>query len=224
MDTREMHLIRVNTALPSELHDDKTGRTVLSGISKRTVSIPVVRVGRTNIIGDGQGDLKNHGGVDKAIYTYSHDHLPEWMDEVEYGENRDAPFGENLSVSGMLEGDVHIGDQWRWGDAVLEVAQPRWPCFKLGLHSGHRDLPARFIQSERSGWYSRVIVEGDAPTEGVLTLLHRDPGAPTVHEAFQAARGSVPRAQAEAIAASPKLASRWRDMVLARLNTSDTGS
>ena len=214
--TREMHLIRVNTALPSELHDDRTGRVVLSGIAKSTVSAPGVRVGTTNIAGDGQGDLRAHGGVDKAVYAYSHDHLSAWMHEIGYGDGNDAPFGENLSVSNLLEVELCIGDRWSWGDAVLEIAQPRWPCFKLGLHSGHRDLPARLIQTARSGWYCRVVAEGDAPTSGMLTLVHRDPDAPTVQETFRAAKGEVTHERAEAIMVHPRLAARWRDMIAGR--------
>jgi MOSC domain-containing protein YiiM len=210
-------LLAVNTGLPTELRDDRTGRTVRSGIGKRRVTGDVVRVGALNIVGDGQADLENHGGVDKAVYAYSHDHLPAWMAEIGYGDAIDAPFGENLSVAGVDERGVCIGDRWQWGEAVLEVAQPRWPCFKLGLHAGHRDLPALLIERERSGWYSRVIVPGEAPVRGELTLLHRDNGAPTVREAFQAARGLVTPERAAKVAACPGLASRWQMMVARRL-------
>lgn len=211
-----MRLLRVNVGLPAPLTDDRTGRTVMSGIAKRRVEDDVVMVGATNVLGDGQGDLVAHGGVDKAVYSYPHDHLPAWMDEIGYGEGVDAPFGENLSVHGLTEDDVRIGDRWVWGDAVLEIAQPRWPCFKLGLHSGHRDLPALLIASERSGWYARVVQEGAAPVAGELTLLRRDPDAPTVRETFRAARGQLGPERALTIAGYPALASRWSDMIRTR--------
>ena len=211
-----MKLIAVNVGRPAPIHDEKTGRTVLSGIAKRAVRGPSVWVGATNIDGDGQADLQAHGGVDKAVYSYTLDHIPTWMREIGYGEGIDAPFGENLSVRGLLEEDIHIGDRWLWGDAVLEIAQPRWPCFKLGLYSGHRDLPARLIESERSGWYARVVTEGEAPPTGHLTLGWRDPDAPTVRETFQAARGLVAPERAQEIVAHPALASRWRAMLLKR--------
>jgi MOSC domain-containing protein YiiM len=213
-----MRLLAVNIGLPAELRDDRTGRTVLSGIRKRRVTTPGVSVGATNIAGDGQADLESHGGVDKAVYCYSHDHLPAWMTEIGYGEGIDAPFGENLSVTGLIEDEVRIGDRWQWGEAVLEVAQPRWPCFKLGLRSGHRDLPALLIASERSGWYCRVVTEGDAPASGELTLASRDQDAPTVREAFRAAKGLVRPERARMIAAYPALAARWRAMVERRLD------
>lgn len=208
-----MKLLAVNVGLPSPLRDERTGREVLSGIRKAPVAAPEVMVRSLNIDGDGQADLTAHGGVDKAVYCYPHDHLPAWEDELGYGTGSPAPFGENLSVLGVTEDDVRIGDRWRWGEAVLEVAQPRWPCFKLGLHSGHRDLPAWLISTERSGWYCRVVIEGMAPTGGELTLLHRDPEAPTVHETFRAAKGLVTAERVAAIASHPALAGRWRSMI-----------
>lgn len=213
---RTVRLIAVNVGTPVPLTGDRTGKVTLTGIVKHTVLTPVVAVGFTNIAGDRQADLKNHGGPDKAVYCYSHDHLAAWRGEIGYPDERQAPFGENLSLSGTTEDDVHIGDRWQWGGVVLEVAQPRWPCFKLGLHAQRHMLPAELIESERSGWYCRVVVEGEAPTSGTLILLHRDDGAPTVHDAFQAAKGALPRELALQIAQTPTLAQRWRDMILRR--------
>jgi MOSC domain-containing protein YiiM len=216
-----MKLIAVNVAMPAPLTDDSTGRTVMSGIGKRRVATSTVFVGESNIAGDGQGDLIAHGGVDKAFYSYPHDHLPAWAAEIGYGEGRDAPFGENLSVLGVAEDDIHIGDRWRWGDAVLEIAQPRWPCFKLGLHSGHRDLPARLIESERSGWYARVAQTGEAPATGDLVLIHRDPNAPTVRQTFRAFKPGFDPDAALRIAGTPALAARWRGMIRKRYATTE---
>ncbi len=217
-----MKLLSVNVGLPAPLLDDRSGRTVLSGIRKRKVTTATVAVGRTNIVGDGQADLQAHGGVDKAVYVYSHDHLPAWLDEIGYGTGVDAPFGENLSVAGVVEHGIRIGDRWQWGDAVLEVAQPRWPCFKLGLHAGLRKLPALLIESERSGWYCRVVIEGEASVTGDLTLVHRDDDAPSIDEVFRAAKGKVDPERAAAIASHPALAARWREMVDRRYRTSET--
>jgi MOSC domain-containing protein YiiM len=208
-----VRLLAVNVGLPAPLKDERTGREVLSGIRKVAVASPEVTVGRLNISGDGQADLNSHGGVDKAVYCYPHDHLPAWDAEIGYGPGAPAPFGENLSVLGSVEDGVRIGDRWRWGEVVLEVVQPRWPCFKLGLHSGHRDLPSRLIATERSGWYCRVVMEGTAPTTGELMLLQRDPGAPTVRETFRAAKGLVTVERAGQIASHPALAARWRGML-----------
>jgi MOSC domain-containing protein YiiM len=208
-----VRLLSVNVGLPAPLRDDRTGREVLSGIRKTPVVTPEVAVGSLNIAGDGQADLNAHGGVDKAVYCYPHDHLPAWDGEIGYGPGTPAPFGENLSVLGLIEDDVRIGDRWRWGEAVLEIAQPRWPCFKLGLHSGHRKLPALLIATERSGWYCRVVTEGTAPARGDLALVSRDLEAPTVHETFRAAKRLVTPERAGAIASHPALAARWRAMI-----------
>ncbi len=211
-----MQLVAVNVGMPAPLRDDRSGRVVQSGIRKHRVDRDTVLVGATNIDGDGQADLVAHGGVDKAVYTYSLDHIPAWMQEIGYGDGTDAPFGENLSIRGAVEPDVRIGDRWQWGDAILEIAQPRWPCFKLGLRAGHRDLPALLIASERSGWYARVAQPGEAPTTGTLVLVDRDADAPTVRETFQAARGVIDSDRAAAITACPALAARWRDMIAKR--------
>lgn len=211
---RRLQIIAVNVGTPAPMTDARTGRVTMTGIGKQSVSADIVTVGFTNIFGDGQADLKNHGGLDKAVYCYSHDHLAAWRRETGYPHDRESPFGENLSVIGATEDDVHIGDQWQWGDVMLEVAQPRWPCFKLGLHSGLFDLPALLIASERSGWYCRVIVEGHASTvNSCLTLLHRNDDAPTVRDSFQAARGIMSRDAALRVAEASALANRWRDMI-----------
>jgi MOSC domain-containing protein YiiM len=219
----DLPIVAVNVGTPAPLTDSRTGKVTMTGIVKRTVEAASVTVGFTNILGDGQADLQNHGGPDKAVYCYSHDHLAAWRDEIGYPDDRHAPFGENLSVIGATEDDVHIGDRWRWGDVVLEVAQPRWPCFKLGLHCGLQDLPALLIANERSGWYCRVIDEGDAPTiDSCLTFLYRNDDAPTVREAFQAVRGLLPREVVMRIAESAALADRWRNMIQRRYRETES--
>jgi MOSC domain-containing protein YiiM len=217
-----MRLLQVNVGQPAELVDTDHDRTVLSGIGKQRVDEDHVCVGQTNIDGDGQADLKNHGGIDKAVYVYTHDHLDDWQAEIAYGRSRDAPFGENLSISGLTEDDVFIGDRWQWGEVVLEIAQPRWPCSKLGLHSEHRDMPVRLIDSERSGWYCRVLSIGQAATGGTIDVIHNDDLRVSVREAFTSAKGAAHVDRARAIAAHPRLAASWRDMILARYRKTDS--
>lgn len=216
-ETKTLTLIAVNTGTPSPLIDTRTGKETMTGIVKHTVPASTVQVGVTNIWGDQQADLEHHGGADKAVYCYPHDHLPTWREEIGYPDGQPAPFGENLSLLGATEDDIHVGDRWQWGHVVLEVAQPRWPCFKLGLHADLHDLPVRLIESERSGWYYRVMTEGAAPTvDARLSLMHRDPQAPTVREAFQAAKGLLSPDDAIRIANAPELAIAWRRMILNR--------
>lgn len=225
-ERRTLQVLAVNVGTPTELTDERSGRTTMTGIVKHRVVASEVEVGTINIAGDRQADRTNHGGVDKAVYCYPHDHLPAWRQEYGYPPSgRDAPFGENLSLHGAAEDDIRIGDRWRWGDVVLEVAQPRWPCFKLGLHAGQSDFPVRLIKNERSGWYCRVVAEGMAPTtDARLELIRRDDTAPTIRQAFQAAKGVLSEDHALRLASAPELATSWRGMILARYRTSAQGS
>lgn len=165
------------------------GREVSSGIAKQPVPAPVLALGAENLAGDGQADLRVHGGPDKAVYAYPSEHLPWWAGELGHAAPEDlgpAPFGENLSTVGCDEDDTCIGDRWAWGDALLEVAQPRSPCYKLGLHRGQADLPGRFTASGRTGWYLRVLRPGPVPTAGPITVVERHPLGATVGAVFAA--------------------------------------
>jgi len=176
-------LISLNIAMPKRLgmwH----GEEVLSGFDKQPVSVASVFVGKTGIVGDGQADLENHGGEDKAVYAYPAVNWPWWESEKQLA-CRAGLFGENLTLGDLDESQVHLGDRFAWGDAVLEVSQPRAPCFKLGIYTGRSDLPAVMTLSGRCGWYFRVTKEGAAPSSGVLSrIVCTD--APSVREAFTA--------------------------------------
>jgi MOSC domain-containing protein YiiM len=101
-----------------------------TGFFKAPIEDPVF-VGTTNLVGDGQADLKNHGGIDKAVLAYSADHYPKWRDELRMPDMPCGAFGENLTIVGLSEESVHIGDIFRIGTATFEVSQPRQPCWKL---------------------------------------------------------------------------------------------
>ncbi len=164
-----------------------------------------------NLAGDAQADLTVHGGPDKAVYAYPSEHLPWWSDEL--GEDLGpAPFGENLSTIGVTEDDVGIGDVWSWGDAVLEVCQPRTPCFKLALHRERRDMRVRFSASGRSGWYLRVLEPGAVPVDGPLTVAATHPGRLTIADAnrVRAGRGRADPDLVAALVAHDRLADDWR--------------
>ena len=154
-----MRLVTVSVGRPREVPDERRG-TVRTGIWKQPVDGPV-RVGRLNLAGDGQADLEAHGGEHKAVYAYPLEHYAVWRRELGRDDLEPGGFGENLTVEGLLEADVHIGDQFRIGTAVLEVSQPRTPCFKLALRIGDPTLVRRFTESGRSGFYLRVITEGE---------------------------------------------------------------
>ena len=161
-----MRLAAVNVGTPTLLAAAADER-VWSGIRKHPVDpTTTLWLSTLNLAGDGQADLSVHGGVDKAVYAYPSEHLPEWARDLDADDLGPAPFGENLSTIGVTEDDVHIGDRWAWGGAVLEVTQPRWPCFKLVLHRGRADIQARMRATGRTGWYLRVLEPGEVPADG----------------------------------------------------------
>ena len=140
-----------------------------SGIFKETISGKVF-VSSTGIDGDGQADLKVHGGVDKAINVYPADHFDYWRGHIGIDFPNGA-FGENFTTIGGIEDDDCIGDIYVCGDVRLEVTQPREPCWKLARKWKLKDLSARVEKTGRTGWYFRVLQEGylEAPFELVLS-------------------------------------------------------
>jgi MOSC domain-containing protein YiiM len=191
------------------------GSPVLSGIVKQRVTDDTVFVTRTNIVGDEQADLAVHGGPDKAVYLYPSEHWGWW--EREHGiACRPNSFGENLTLEGADETDIRIGDRLRWGDALLEVSQPRGPCYKLGL-SLRADAPMRMTVSARCGWYCRVLTEGVAPSAGSIERIFTNDG-PSARDAFVAVyHPRMPRMLLEAVYAAPALAESWKNAVGKRL-------
>lgn len=137
------------------------GHTV-SGIGKRSVAGPQ-QVEARGLAGDRQADLRAHGGVDKALHCYAWSNYPYWQSCLPGHPLFDRPgaFGENLSIEGLDEHSVCIGDRWRVGSALLEVTQGRQPCFKLELRFGVPDMARRVQDSLRAGWYLRVLQEGE---------------------------------------------------------------
>src|SRR3954466_3547944 len=161
-----MRVLSVNVGLPREV--EWRNEPVTTAIHKLPVSEPV-QVRRLNLEGDAQADLSVHGGPDKAVYVYPSEHLPLWAAELNQ-EMGPASFGENVSTAGVREQDVWIGDRWFWGDAVLEVAQPRSPCFKLAMHRGRGDIGRLLRRSGRCGWYLRVLQPGSVAVQGPIRI------------------------------------------------------
>lgn len=213
-----IQLAAVNVGVPSVLASVR-GENVWSGIRKAAVA-PDQRLwlSTLNLSGDGQADLSVHGGPDKAVYAYPSEHLAWWADELDEALGS-AAFGENLATAGVTERDVRIGDVWAWGDARLQVSQPRWPCFKLALHRGRADMQSRFRRSGRTGWYLRVLDPGEVPAAGPIEVEQVDDRGITVFDAHLA-MDDVHRADPEllrAVAEHPALAERWRIPLLDRL-------
>jgi MOSC domain-containing protein YiiM len=172
-------------------------------------------VGVLGLEGDEQADLVNHGGPDKALLVYSVENLARWRDVL--GDVHPGGFGENLSVSGLDETIACIGDRYRIGESVVEVSQPRQPCWKLDRRWRRRDLSARVIASGWSGWYVRVLEPGTMGAGDAVELVDRPhPGWPIARAARIMHRvDSDPRAAAE-LASLPELAPSWRATLQAR--------
>ena len=153
-----MHVVSVNVGTPREV--ESNGQVVRTGIFKSPVPGRVA-VGRLNLAGDAQADLEVHGGIDKAVYAYPSEHYPAWRQELPELEFPWGAFGENLTIAGLHEDGVRIGDRLRIGTAILRVTQPRMPCFKLGIRFDRPDMIRRFQHSGRSGFYLAVEQPGE---------------------------------------------------------------
>jgi MOSC domain-containing protein YiiM len=153
-----MQVLSVNVGQPRQVHTNNG--TVLTSIFKSPVEGPV-GVRAHNLEGDRQADLTVHGGPWKAVYLYPSEHYPDWAGELPGMDLPFGVFGENLTTCGLTEESAHIGDQYRIGSAVLQVTQPRMPCFKLALRFGRADMVKRFWKSGRSGIYFSIVQEGE---------------------------------------------------------------
>jgi MOSC domain-containing protein YiiM len=180
-------------------------RAVLSAITKTRVTAPELTLTELNLDGDRQADLKVHGGVNKAVYVYPAEHYPAWVADgfaVEPGG-----FGENVSLTGVTEADARIGDVWAWGDALVQVAQPRQPCFKLAMKTDRKDVGPAMIDSGRTGWYLRVLRPGTVPTAGAIEVVERA-DAPSVEEVHVIAFTNFGQVPAERVDEALALAER----------------
>jgi len=168
-----MQVISVNVGQPREVI--WKSRTVMTGIFKEPVAGRIA-VRRLNLEGDRQADLTVHGGPDKAIYAYPAEYYQYWKEQFPRMELPWGMFGENLTIRGLSEETVSIGDRFQVGSAQLVVKQPRVPCYKLGLKFGRDDILKRFLQSGLTGFYFAVLKEGEVAAGDLISLLQRDEG------------------------------------------------
>jgi MOSC domain-containing protein YiiM len=196
---------------------DPFDRPWTTAIFKLPVPGPM-EVGRLGVLGDGQADLENHGGDDKAVLFYSAEHFPEWrhvpgMETASFGA-----FGENFSVVGLTEETVCIGDIWQLGDQVrLQVSQPRQPCWKLARKWRIKDLAHQVQENGRTGWYCRVLVPGVVEAGQSMTLLERRHPEWTIAAANEVMYHRKRDASANlALAALPELSESWSGGLEAR--------
>jgi MOSC domain-containing protein YiiM len=161
----------VNVGLPREVL--WKGRTVRTGIFKEPVAGRVA-VRRLNLEGDEQADLKVHGGPYMAVYIYPAEYYAYWRRRFPEMQLPWGMFGENLTMWGVRDDDVYIGDQFEVGTAHLVVTQPRMPCYKLGLKFGRDDVLKLMLRTGYTGFYCSVIQEGQVAAGDPIRRLHRD--------------------------------------------------
>jgi ferredoxin-NADP reductase/MOSC domain-containing protein YiiM len=170
-------LLSVNVGLPKNV--TWNGKTVYTGVWKEQVEGPVM-ARRLNLDGDGQGDKGGHGGEQRAVFVYQMDSYHHWSqhfgrDDFVYGQ-----FGENLTVDGLPDHEVCIGDRYQIGEAEFEVTQPRVTCYRVGMRMGEPELPALLVSHHRPGFYFRVITEGRIQAGDAIVKTRTGPGALSV--------------------------------------------
>ena len=210
-----MRVVSLNVGLPQEI--EWRGQSVRTSIFK-TPRDGRLRVTALNIEGDEQSDLSVHGGLDKAVYTYPSEHYSFWRRELPQIDFPWGAFGENLTIEGLLEEDVRIGDRLRVGSAEFIVTQPRMPCFKLGIRFGRPDIVKRFLRSGRTGFYFAVTLEGEVGAGDSIEIRARAEGGLTVADVVNlytvdAANQELLRRATQ----SSALPESWRDYFRKRL-------
>jgi MOSC domain-containing protein YiiM len=205
-------VVSVNVGLPRTV--TWAGRSVTSGIWKEPVEGRVVVEG-VNLHGDDQADRRVHGGPDKAVYAYATEDYIWWADVL--GRNLDAgTFGENLTTEGIDLSACVIGQEWHVGTTVLQVAQPREPCFKLGMRMGDAEFVGLFASSGRSGTYLRIREPGDVGAGDLIVPSHPPTHGLTVGD-LMGVRPSTPIPLLQRIASINDVPEGWRTMATRRL-------
>lgn len=199
---------------------DPDERPWTTGSFKERVAGPVW-LGRTNLAGDRQADTVNHSGPDKAVCVYSADHYPAWRRELGMPGFTNGAFGENFTVAGMDEATARIGDTFAVGDVLVQVAQPRVPCWKLARRWGVKDMVERVQSSDRTGWYFRVLEEGYLEAGTPMRLVERPFPQWTISAANRVLYAREDRQGAAELAGCELLASAWRNIMLKRVAGSE---
>ena len=204
MTTPAGRVISVNVGTVREF--DYGGRPAKSAIWKSPVSGRVAARG-VNLAGDEQADRRAHGGPDKAVYAYAIEDTRWWERNIGralgYGE-----FGENLTTEGIEVNDALVGERWQVGTAVLEVSEPRVPCWRLGVRMNDKMFPRRFTEALRPGPYLRIVVEGDVGAGDEIRVVERPGHDLTIRDVFRIYTRD--RDEVDRLLAVPRMSESWR--------------
>lgn len=183
-----------------------SGRPAKSAIWKSPVVGRIAARG-VNLDGDDQADRKAHGGPDKAVYAYAIEDVRWWEQEIgrslQYGE-----FGENLTTDGFEVNNALVGERWEIGTTVLEVSEPRIPCWRLGVRMNDKMFPRRFTEALRPGPYLRIIVEGELGAGDEIRVVERPDHDLTIRDVFRIYTRD--RDEVERLLAVPRMSESWR--------------
>jgi MOSC domain-containing protein YiiM len=192
---------------------------VPSAFVKNSVAT-AVEVTALGLVGDAQADLRVHGGPEKAVYGYATANYAQWSAEYPRHLALLGPggFGENLAIDGLAEADLYVGDVHAIGSALLQVCQPRQPCFKFALRFGDTSLPRAMVRNGRSGWYYRVLRTGSLAAGDAVTLHERpNPDFPFARLVAIVGRARPTRDELTRMATMPGLASQWQEVARSML-------
>ena len=170
------------------------GRIVTTGIYKQPVH-GEVSVGKLGVAGDAQADLTVHGGLDKAVYFYPREHYSLWEQILKSGDLPPGSFGENITSEGITEAELYVGDVLRIGTAILQVLQPRSPCYKLQLKFSRADMVAQFVRLGLPGWYASVLQPGQFSAGDSIEVVSKAPERITISEIWRYSLVSHPDAE-----------------------------
>lgn len=172
----EARLVSIQVGLPQTLHSEEAIGPAEHAWTTAFIKEPVngpVWLSETNLAGDGQGSPKTHGGPEKAVCVYPREHYEYWRGELNLPALVNGDFGENFTTTGHREEQVCIGDVFQVGEAIVQISQPRPPCWRLARRWQIKDLALRVEQTGKTGWYLRVLRQGYVEAGAALHLLER---------------------------------------------------
>ncbi len=207
-------VLSVNVGRPTQV--PYHGNMISTGIFKYPVDGRVM-LRATGFDGDGQADPSVHGGVEMAAYVYSQNSYDAWMTELDH-PLQPGEFGENLTVTGLTDDAVQVGDTLRIGDALVQVTSPREPCYKLGIRMGDHRFPARFRAANRMGFYLRVLEDGAVGAGDGAEIDDRADGSVTIAEFHRIyVDGHDDRAALERLTNAPGMPASWHEWATKRI-------
>ncbi|MGH3112236.1 MAG: MOSC domain-containing protein, partial [Gaiellaceae bacterium] len=209
-------LVSVNLGGPREI--EWLGKLATTAIWKAPVEGRVPLAG-VNLAGDDQADRRFHGGPDKAVYAYADEDYDWWSRELDR-PLEPGTFGENLTLEGLDVTAAVVGERWAIGSALLEVAQPRTPCWKIGARMDDPDFPVWFAAAGRPGAYLRIVAEGEVGTGDAVEVVHRPGHGLTIGDVARIYHGD--RARCAELLRAPELAEEWRAWAAERLGGAHT--